>query len=27
VTGGVCVDTCDAIKAGGSYRRSQECPP
>jgi hypothetical protein len=25
-TGGVCVDTCDAIKAGGSYRRSQQCP-
>jgi hypothetical protein len=25
-TGGVCVSTCDAIKAGGAYRRSESCP-
>jgi hypothetical protein len=25
--GGICLDTCDAIKAGGVYRRSENCPP
>jgi hypothetical protein len=24
--GGACLDTCDAIRAGGAYRRAQNCP-